>query len=129
MRFLIDEDLGLEFEKLLGPLQHDVLSVQSTADLCGKDDVALAAIAEQMRRVLVTGNHRDFVKIAGRRQPKGRPKLDLSIVMFKGVDSARRLQRFQDAFDLILFEYRNQTQQGGQRMVIEIHKAQIVVSR
>lgn len=74
MKLLLD--VHISDERVGGPLRaagHDVVAAQSDEGLRRLDDEPLLEWALPRRRIVVTGNARDFSPIVGRRQKLGMP--------------------------------------------------------
>jgi len=68
------------FAHALGEQGHDAIAVKSRADLVGRTDAALLAIATEEQRVLVSENARDFAALAAMLAERGQVHAGIVLV-------------------------------------------------
>lgn len=80
LRLLLDEMYPPRFGQAVRDRGHDADSVKSRADLLGRTDAVILAVAAQERRALVTENVRDFARLASILSERGQPHAGIILV-------------------------------------------------
>ncbi|HEV2250653.1 MAG TPA: DUF5615 family PIN-like protein [Candidatus Limnocylindria bacterium] len=80
LRLLLDEMYPPRFAQALADHGQDALSVSSRADLVGRADAVILAVATQEGRSVVTENARDFATLAAIRSERGQPHAGIILV-------------------------------------------------